>query len=1310
MPLLSKIQVSKTNIFKHSSLLQVGAVVTDIKGDFYRVASKTSGPEGFNFRLADLQGKPVQTPANFHPVSPAMAVTAAWMRFVFAYNADFDKYVKAYIQEAGLPVDPKMNWAKWFQYTYAPKLSGITKDPDVVDEAIHQVIITALAKRKDLTKFDAKRLPAGAQAQPLAEQVTTYLQWLFKKRVSEAYEFIKEKLQPSEEVSMYQPGDEQSEGATEHNLLDTEEHASPGGQGGVDEATDFSRLRDQFAAWLSEDETPNEIKKLLVLYDFFTQNVGRKLKISDYEEHWKQQTGLGFDSLKPVYAKFMGYIPEFLVSAGMISADKAKARGMSQRSSLASLTLAAAEEITSDEQVIPAPQTAEAGPANTELQENSHPENGGSPVLDGDIKSPERPNVNAVREVLETQKEMEVGKPIDQKAEELEAEGDTSKSVDVSSGKATIVININASEKCHICKGPMTSGHCSDPECASFKTGANANCECGHHRTYHDGKNKMCHGGTKDNPCNCDGRFRKSKAAGDQDAVERTGDKEVDFNPKANEDEHCTECGHLTYLHKSPYGCEADLGDVPGGEAGPAFARGECGCKHGVKTSSGCSHTTDGAWCGRCDLMKNGADDTGRKCEACGGNFTPQHDDNRFCSKECARKTASGSDDTGRILHNPSGGGANTGPNDPIVVDERVLGDPNWLEDKEKNLVATEKTAGPLHPITPQPPVPAAPTVKQYGTPSGEKKDVDVIPGDSGDDAPDSGSGYQQLPRRKTIMPELPNAEMILQLNASKEGSMKTAGAPCPSCGTSTQNDKLGVLRCYTPGCDMEGLTSTVEQPIDKKSDGASPNGYTEEEANRLLAMIGHGDRVTVMIPAGMGRNGQEWSQAVGKAVMRNDYGWALNMGGPHGRPGVATARNIVSVRKAKSSATTEPKAGAIMATLSERRAGLREKIAARRKERATEKKAGAFDLTNSPGNYSQGVPSGQGPDDEEMEYVGHGPFHGSLVKYDNEDFVALINSRYGWAVAGQAESILDGGDPEDQNSNALQYIYEFAKRKGETELAEYLAGYFKLIGKTSSKKYARLKQVAAEESNDAAEGLEQLAEAFGHLGDAVQTLRENLDLVEAPKEANLHERIASRRAFAKTFRRIAEEAPEAMEQAIGEVYQQLDGVAEALENYAENLGITLAPTGEVVETPGGADAGIILPKPVNEDEIEVLEEQEVAKDIIEEAGEEGESPAMELEEKATDPEHELDQKLDKEATSGADAFSSDRDHDGKPKEATSGSDNFVSDRDDKGEPKTPFRVEVPRLAGVLNRAVAAKRAKQIVAAAEAAAAPHRKG
>lgn len=64
-----------------------------------------------------------------------------------------------------------------------------------------------------------------------------------------------------------------------------------------------------------------------------------------------------------------------------------------------------------------------------------------------------------------------------------------------------------------------------------------------------------------------------------------------------------------------------------------------------------------------------------------------------------------------------------------------------------------------------------------------------------------------------------------------------------------------------------------------------------------LIDTIKPGSRVTILVPAGIGRNGPEYKKATGRAVMRGPYGWALNMGGRYGTPGVATVDNVVAVK-----------------------------------------------------------------------------------------------------------------------------------------------------------------------------------------------------------------------------------------------------------------------------------------------------------------------------------------------------------------------------------------------------------------------------
>jgi len=63
------------------------------------------------------------------------------------------------------------------------------------------------------------------------------------------------------------------------------------------------------------------------------------------------------------------------------------------------------------------------------------------------------------------------------------------------------------------------------------------------------------------------------------------------------------------------------------------------------------------------------------------------------------------------------------------------------------------------------------------------------------------------------------------------------------------------------------------------------------------------GSRVTILVPNGKRIDWktrqvvQEWKESTGRAVMRSATGgWVLNMGGPHGTPGLADPDNTVAV------------------------------------------------------------------------------------------------------------------------------------------------------------------------------------------------------------------------------------------------------------------------------------------------------------------------------------------------------------------------------------------------------------------------------
>ena len=105
----------------------------------------------------------------------------------------------------------------------------------------------------------------------------------------------------------------------------------------------------------------------------------------------------------------------------------------------------------------------EAGPSNDEFHENTH-EEFGVPVTDGKLKPTERPNLTAIKDAIEGKAEMEIGKPVAEKQEEVaiaEAVRDdkamnpgTTQEVSAKPG-TQIIINVgskSAAKKCTNCK------------------------------------------------------------------------------------------------------------------------------------------------------------------------------------------------------------------------------------------------------------------------------------------------------------------------------------------------------------------------------------------------------------------------------------------------------------------------------------------------------------------------------------------------------------------------------------------------------------------------------------------------------------------------------------------------------------------------------------------------------------------------------------------------------------------------------------------------------------------------------------------
>jgi hypothetical protein len=199
--------------------------------------------------------------------------------------------------------------------------------------------------------------------------------------------------------------------------------------------------------------------------------------------------------------------------------------------------------------------------------------------------------------------------------------------------------------------------------------------------------------------------------------------------------------------------------------------------------------------------------------------------------------------------------------------------------------------------------------------------------------------------------------------------------------------------------------------------------------------------------------------------------------------------------------------------------------------------------------------------------------------------------------------------------------------------------------------KWAKMRHVAEEGAAGVESSLSNLAEACAAQADAYGNLKENLDLIQAPKEASLKVRTAAARNYAKAFKRIAEEAPEQLAEAICEAYHSLDEQAGALETLAQDLGVDLNAT--PAEEAFGQEG-------LNE---------------IGEAEEQGEPIGEEIKESA------------------GEGWTTDRDEAGQPKtpekidvprvaNSGPGGAGFVTDRNSEGKPEAPSKVQIPQAQG----------------------------
>ena len=182
---------------------------------------------------------------------------------IMSFNEDFNIYVHEALKAHNLPIDPKMDWAKWLNRVYRTKVAP--NNEEMRDEAIHEVLIHHLFEEKSdvLNKFDPARLSEKIQQRPLEEQVSSYLKTCFIFMMGDAIKYLR-KMYPEQETAMglttEDPNTPSILNKIQHGVVDKEEEE-------LVQNVEMRKLRHAFDEWCTRKLRPATAKQIIQFFD-----------------------------------------------------------------------------------------------------------------------------------------------------------------------------------------------------------------------------------------------------------------------------------------------------------------------------------------------------------------------------------------------------------------------------------------------------------------------------------------------------------------------------------------------------------------------------------------------------------------------------------------------------------------------------------------------------------------------------------------------------------------------------------------------------------------------------------------------------------------------------------------------------------------------------------------------------------------------------------------------------------------------------------------------------------------------------------
>lgn len=199
---------------------------------------------------------------------------------ITAYNKDFNQYVNMAIERHDYPLDPDMDWAKWFEKAYSR-----IREESKRDEAVHHILIHELYDKDAVEKFNPDRIPDRVKGLPLEKQISWWLRYHFNMRFSYAVEWLN-KVEGEEVYTL----DEGWHEETEKKPMSVTDPGATEEFEEIEEESDIVKFKKAFFSFLEKEYSSKTGKNLNILFDLILN--GSSIRPKDLIPSMSEKAGI----------------------------------------------------------------------------------------------------------------------------------------------------------------------------------------------------------------------------------------------------------------------------------------------------------------------------------------------------------------------------------------------------------------------------------------------------------------------------------------------------------------------------------------------------------------------------------------------------------------------------------------------------------------------------------------------------------------------------------------------------------------------------------------------------------------------------------------------------------------------------------------------------------------------------------------------------------------------------------------------------------------------------------------------------------